>query len=122
MQEEVSIEEEEDEEDYSTESSSSSISSEEEEISRTLLSTSLSEITNISKIMAERVEYETTERTTQMNGDKNRKSFVRKLREMLRMNDEFRKEFAKQFRSASQKDTLITDLSQGREPLLTTQL
>ena len=107
------IEEEEDE-------SSSSFSSSEESLTQEMMSLNMDEITEIAKIMTEGVEYRTNDGVKVMNGDKIRKLFVKELRKLLKNNDEFEEAFDAQFRTVSQKDLILRNLSTGKEPLFDT--
>jgi len=107
------IEEEEDE-------SSSSFSSSEESLTQEMMSLDVSEIADIAKIMTEGVEYRTNDGPKQLNGDKIRKLFVKQLRKMLRDNDEFEEAFDAQFRTVSQKELILRNLSTGKQPLFDT--
>jgi len=107
------IEEEEDE-------SSSSFSSSEESLTQEMMSLNMDEITDIAKIMTEGVEYRTNDGVKVMNGDKIRKLFVKELRKLLKNNDEFEEAFDAQFRTVSQKDLILRNLSTGKEPLFDT--
>jgi len=107
------IEEEEDE-------SSSSFSSSEESLTQEMMSLNMDEITEIAKIMTEGVEYRTNDGVKVMNGDKIRKLFVKELRKLLKNNDEFEEAFYAQFRTVSQKDLILRNLSTGKEPLFDT--
>jgi hypothetical protein len=89
----------------------------EESLSQEMMSLDVGDIAEIAKIMTEGVEYRTNEGTTRMNGDKIRKLFVKELRKLLKNNDEFEDAFYAQFRTVSQKDLILRNLSTGKEPL-----
>ena len=107
------IEEEEDE-------SSSSFSSSEESLTQEIMSLNMDEITEIATILTEGVLYRTDEGAKQLNGDKIRKLFVKQLRKMLRDNGEFEEAFDTRFKSVSQKELTLRNLSTGKEPLMET--
>ena len=95
-------------------------SSSEESLSQEMMSLEVGDIAEIAKIMTEGVKYRTNEGTTLMNGDKIRKLFVKELRKLLKNNEEFEETFDAQFRTVSQKDLILRNLSTGKEPLFDT--
>jgi len=97
-----------------------SLSSEEESLTQEIMSLNMDEITEIATILTEGVVYRTDEGATELNGDKIRKLFVKQLREMLRDNGEFEKAFDDRFKSVSQKDLTLRNLSTGKKPLMET--
>jgi len=113
------IEEEEEEEEEEDETSSS-FSSSEESLTQEIMSLNMDEITEIATILTEGVLYRTDEGAKQLNGDKIRKLFVKQLRKMLRDNGEFEEAFDTRFKSVSQKELTLRNLSTGKEPLMET--
>ena len=100
--------------------SSSSFSSSEESLTQEIMSLNMDEITEIATILTEGVLYRTDEGAKQLNGDKIRKLFVKQLRKMLRDNGEFEEAFDTRFKSVSQKELTLRNLSTGKEPLMET--
>jgi len=92
----------------------------EESLSQEMMSLDVGDIAEIAKIMTEGVEYRTNDGVKVMNGDKIRKLFVKELRKLLKNNDEFEEAFYAQFRTVSQKDLILRNLSTGKEPLFDT--
>jgi len=99
---------------------SSSFSSSEESLTQEIMSLNMDEITEIATILTEGVLYRTNEGAKQLNGDKIRKLFVKQLRKMLSDNDEFEEAFDTRFKSVSQKELTLRNLSTGKEPLMET--
>jgi len=97
-----------------------SLSSEEESLTQEIMSLNMDEITEIATILTEGVEYRTNEGLRQLNGDKIRKAFVKQLRKLLTDNGEFEKAFDDRFKSVSQKDLTLRNLSTGKKPLMET--
>jgi len=97
-----------------------SLSSEEESLTQEMMSLNEGDIVDIATILTEGVVYRTDEGATELNGDKIRKLFVKQLREMLRDNGEFEKAFDDRFKSVSQKDLTLRNLSTGKKPLMET--
>jgi len=89
----------------------------EESLSQEMMSLDVGDIAEIAKIMTEGVEYRTNDGVKVMNGDKIRKLFVKELRKLLKNNEEFEEAFDAQFRTVSQKDLILRNLSTGKEPL-----
>ncbi len=99
-----------------------SLSSEEESLTQEIMSLNMDEITEIATILTEGVVYRTNEGPRQLNGDKIRKLFVKQLRKMLRDNGEFEEAFDDRFKSVSQKELTLRNLSTGKEPLMETAM
>jgi len=97
-----------------------SLSSEEESLTQEIMSLNMDEITEIATILTEGVVYRTNDGPKQLNGDKIRKLFVKELRKLLNNNDEFEEVFDDRFKSVSQKELTLRNLSTGKEPLMET--
>ena len=97
-----------------------SLSSEEESLTQEIMSLNMDEITEIATILTEGVVYRTNDGPKQLNGDKIRKLFVKELRKLLNNNDEFEEVFDDRFKSVSQKDLTLRNLSTGKKPLMET--
>jgi hypothetical protein len=88
-----------------------------EEITQEIMKLQTGDVAEIAKILTEGVEYGTNEETILINGDKIRRFFVKQLREMLSSNNDFEEKFTDQFRSMTQRNSSLTALSTGKEPL-----
>jgi len=88
-----------------------------EEITQEIMKLQTGDVAEIAKILTEGVEYGTNEETMLINGDKIRRFFVKQLREMLSSNNDFEEKFTDQFRSMTQRNSSLTALSTGKEPL-----
>jgi hypothetical protein len=88
-----------------------------EEITQEIMKLQTGDVAEIAKILTEGVEYGTNEETRLINGDKIRRFFVKQLREMLSSNNDFEEKFTDQFRSMTQRNSSLTALSTGKEPL-----
>jgi len=97
-----------------------SLSSEEESLTQEMMSLNEGDIVDIATILTEGVVYRTYEGATELNGDKIRKAFVKQLRKLLTDNGEFEKAFDDRFKSVSQKDLTLRNLSTGKKPLMET--
>jgi hypothetical protein len=78
------------------------------------------DIVDIATILTEGVVYRTYEGEKELNGDKIRKAFVKQLRKLLTDNGEFEEAFNDRFKSVSQKDLTLRNLSTGKKPVLET--
>jgi len=97
-----------------------SLSSEEESLTQEMMSLNEGDIVDIATILTEGVVYRTNDGPKQLNGDKIRKLFVKELRKLLNNNDEFEEVFDDRFKSVSQKELTLRNLSTGKEPLMET--
>jgi len=92
----------------------------EESLSQEMMSLEVGDIADIAKIMTEGVSYRTNEGDKQIDADKIRKLFVKELRKLLKNNDEFDDAFNGQYRSASVMKVSLTNLTNGKKPLMLT--